>query len=1305
MIEIGENRRALANLSRVALAEIESRSGRLRFQMAPGTPYGAGPDPRTLDIGRTLSVRAGGLLRTVRLWHTETGFAWRAWAGDPATATPTEGESLLGSFAGQCRGAWMETDGTNWHTFITHCPTIAQLEIFRLTNGAALGLYHAAVSLPPDMNAASGGYTGFAIVDRRTLFLIHIHGDGKHARIWEGTFATVPLNGAITWAELPYRVAAGHPDDRFKAAPGAGEALDRRAANGFDAVRFGGKTIVLCQDHAAGRSQVLVKSEAGIWADPLPIIPMDFVDEGNHLFLSRFLVKQNTLLATGTLARNGMLFDCLLRSADGQLWSVESDALIAPALGAPHHGQLIADPQSGRIHYLATDWTRSLATAPAESTKVAPYYVTIERGAQSVPTAEIEIPVEEGIGPEDDDLVTVRLGYEARANLVPLGEFGLDRVSETRSWEGARRTLHLRERHGKALHDWASPYTFDFWGQSKAIVEFESKREYEVTAGEPRASIKRVRLAQPFDTSQNTIVLEAIDGDPPATIGEMLRYRVGSLATRVRIAGQPTGAGPFSYPVVVEQGDIVSFPAGTELACDELFLGRRGQEDRIVLDLARRFRGQFGSATLRFSEHDHRYGESVSLLLHRADDDNSYRVRYTKINSGGAPGLGWEFERVTEGSATLLASGSLMDGGTPLSGVNRALYVRWRVQNGRVTLWASPTTLYGSPLVDYVEDTILPSLEGGVGFSGRADSLTHFTTSELGGQSGATAPDNCLILDTPATAFPNQGALIISGRSASYSARSLQERHPVEPISPMTDITLSGFRSAHRWEGDLTTGDLGWWYLWDTLSFDATGMVACVRARKGVYMDNNGELRTHGVADEYARVTHCERTYDDSGTTRTRLRLTKTPDKNRTQMWWGYEPPELFESGGWLVGIRFYPCFQMETDNWPNIPSTQPVMLDMRPEQPPLGTAIDRVELCDLERDLALAEGVQAVARLAGVEVAADTLPTSAWGLESDANWTVSFVNNLPRLVGMSGTKLSAFTLVDGLFRARLRLGQAGLSLHWDGGGTVIRFAPEGVEFRDLVNDTLRASIPYIQGAGADKLVTARVSIEGPFLSVWLDDAFAAFYVDERLRGCVKRLGVVAYVPTIIEWIEVAEAYEKLGRFLIPQGATAAESIAAMVGERRLGLLFRANRVPRFGTLEQREHLEALLGTILVTSEERDDAAVRTLAQVRGARDVAEAALGAEVYGLRFVAIENPDLLTADGCAREARAILRQTQEQARTATVEMRADLRVENEDHCTALIGDTESGWIVDSSSITFLVSPEDAALDMRLGLRSAL
>jgi hypothetical protein len=138
--------------------------------------------------------------------------------------------------------------------------------------------------------------------------------------------------------------------------------------------------------------------------------------------------------------------------------------------------------------------------------------------------------------------------------------------------------------------------------------------------------------------------------------------------------------------------------------------------------------------------------------------------------------------------------------------------------------------------------------------------------------------------------------------------------------------------------------------------------------------------------------------------------------------------------------------------------------------------------------------------------------------------------------------------------------------------------------------------------------------------------------------------------------------------------------------------------------LEQSQTVGALLGTILSTSEEQDDAAVRSLAQVRGAAEVAEATLGLDRYGLRFVTIENPALLTADGCAREAHSILRQTQEQAHTATVELRADLRVENEDHCRATIGETEADWIVDSSAISFLVAPDDAALDMRLGLRRA-
>jgi hypothetical protein len=1343
VIDIGTgNEQALAGAAPKPLAEIVSRPSWLRFSDSQTT--GESINPTSEDIGRVVNLNVGSETRTYRVHHVGDGLRWRRWTGEPSLNVTGDGYTPLTSFASQSVGLWADVlpaawhlDPPTWNLYATHCEDANTLTIQKKTGDGLFDTVHNGPITLPWSALPAPVAVGFAVPSAQVIYAIYV--TAREARIWRGTFAAAPLSGAVTWAELPYRVLASHNDDRFRSAPGDGEAFDWRVANGFDAMSFNGGEVVLCQDHAQGRSRTITRSSGGVWSDPVEVIPLDLVSATSHTLFCRMTVDGERLLLTGGVARPDSEFggEVLLRSRDGRVWSWERDGLVH---GSARYGQVVKDALSGRHHHVSRAGVRS-SPALAE-TVIAPYSISLNRGAESMPTAEVDIPAT-GPAPSGDDEVTVRLGYNSRANLINVGTFGLDTVPLESGAGTARRKLTMRHLDGKKLSDWKALNTHELWGQSIVRAEMLESSEYEVVQGEPREPQTVLVLQnqwfdgavwQPNPELVTNLLLRVWTeasgeaSDPVLIAGEELHLWLnGVMAVSLRVEefiGQD-GIGHVYDTRVVSHPGSYSLPNNSEMVTDVVWLGGLKRRDELMLATERRYVEQLTLWEVRCSAYSWPHGEIVSLHFHRADGRNTYYLRLGKVENqtdADLTDLAWAFGSIAEGVATGHGSGTLL---TNIPAFQR-VYVRTLYQNGRVWAWASANPEeFGAPLIDgYVESSGHPAREGSAGAVGLLEPVSIAITTELGAQSGATAPYNRLFLDEPATAWPMLGAVEIQGTVTDYHNRDTQPKMPAtsnfhdipnktlpydQQAEPgLTDHDwIDGFQGVHRYHPG-GNGPGPWVYM-AALPFNPAGMASRLRWRdhNSTVPDQNlvghwGENFGYCIAYETGTWTlpasfepghpYYEAAHEFAGA---RAQFSNMPDvPNNTPT---VQPMTI----GWLMGYRFYPTFHMSGGEWPAIASPGTVTLAPR-EGELVGTAIERVVVTDIESSIALAEGVQQVGALAGVEIVTDKVPATVWGLTDGDGWAITYPDGqMPRLayVGAGGTKMSTFGMVDGVFRARLWLGQVGLVLQTGGGGTVIRLAAGAVEFRDLTGDALRASFPYRQGAGANQQVTVRVSINGALLSVWIDDAFMASYEDIVLAGAQKVLGFAAYQDTTIHWVAVAEAHERLQAFVVEEGQTAAGAIGEITGNRRLKLLYRGTRPIRFGTLEQREQAGAPLVEVVSDSATVDNVPIVTVMKVVGDGVSAERTRDVATHGTRFEKIENTSLTTVAACEQEALVALRLSHEQGLSGGATLSpADLRIENGD-----VVELGGQWIVDSSDVSY--QSAGGGLTMRLNLRGAV
>ncbi len=1262
MISIGTNSTAQGLSFRMPYASLSYWPSWLKFTTNSIT---AATDPETQDIGRAMVGSSLGATHVVRVRHTATGLQAHSWSADPSSSSHTvHNEPATTLYADHSLGAYLAHGGGNWTLYATRSTAANTIDIYRRTEATSWAI-HRSLVLPADV---VNGFTACALVSSTQMVLYNIPTGGEYGVLWVGNFDSATFAGTLVWNAIAFALFAPSSlstelTDHFSPTPD--EPFTRQNANAFDAVLLADNSIVMiCQDHHRGRTQIIKRMGDGIYTSPVSMVPMDFVDEDSRVMVCRMVVIDGVIHATGRMSRSDTssntitsTFDCLLRSTDGMIWGTGKDMYIGDTA---LYGQLLFHPGTERYHYIS--FNGRMATESHAVQSITPYRLTVDRGAESTPSASADI-ANPGTYPWVDENIDIYLNYDDH-DPVLMGSFGLDRPTVYESAHEEVRALSMRERNGKKLTDWTAPYTLDVWSSTRKGTDFLSQGDYYTVQGSPTPSIKNLTLAEAW-TGGSTVVLEADDGEAPAVAGDLLRYRVdGDVMYALRLTGEYTsdggGEGPFTYPCV---GIITldSLPAGSIMVCDEVFLGRDQDEpSEINIVMSRRLKSQIVEYTLRFSPHSYLYGEYAEIRFHAANRTNFHFYRLTKIDGGGgATHLRWDagFETDDGVTATRVISFTNV---YAVSAINLTLFVRMIHYQGNIREYLSTTEgAFPTLQTSYSQMDAFSPDEGTVGFSGFTSPSSSAVTAAL--ETVVSGLDNGtrLPIDAVPVGFPASGHIRVGASTLQYSSYT---------------TTAQTFTRLVQINGD------GSWDVSDPGAWPDSGF-ATMFVKAEIW---NGGVETGSPDDVRFGVT-----YNDVAN-----KIFVSPNPNDS---WALPLATAYSQ---YVKFTLYPTFTIVDERWGAFSASQAIYLAPGPTEVPLGTALDYVLVSDAEPDMTVADAAMQVAARANVTLEPDLIPNS--NFPAVANWTVSFAGErlYPTLTTLGAySYASLFQFVDAVMSFDVTLGNGEVKFEMGTDDAIIKFASTGIQF--WYAGVKRSEFLYFRDVNG-QAVRARISVYDQYIGVWLSGHISAVFANPQLASKVKTLHFASYSAMSFASIEIFEAYERVESYLIDQGESAAQALSQVIGERRLHILYRAQRNPRLTSYATREALGALQSSVESRVSEKDDPVIRTISQVRGAFHIAERMLNPADYGARFILVQNGDLLTQDSCDREALAVLRETQEKSLRATASGRADLRVENEDTFLLTVEEEAGTWIVDSSTFDYEVAEDNAILDMTVGAR---
>lgn len=1239
------------------LASRRTVNARANWQGAH-TPFtlqesGGAVDPRTGDIGRAALRRVGDDEYTWQVRHVTGGFSVGYWTG---AATPSGRSTLAAPSWGDRHSSalYLYSDG-NAYTSTAYGST---LHLYQIT--PAMSLSSAATVAMP-ITLSGDHWSACQIINNYELFFCLV--EAHRIRLWRVTSTGAMWSGTVTWEQAPLVLAPRHDQDAFLAsaqdADGTARAFDWRTANGFDALEWGSLRLVLAQDHQLGRPVLIRRSQAGVWSNPKPVLPLDLIDDASRLHLCRLSLIDTRLALTGRMARPGsdtpLEFDACLWSDDARWWQIGRRAWLCDEAV---YGTLLGY-EDGRECYLGS---QSAYTAYPTGGGSAPvHFFSLARGSESAPMLEVELPARPGgtalLPPASGDRLTLEAGYNGL--FLNMGAFLVDRVSHATRDGQARYLVQGREEDASRLLDWQPPHTLDQWTQSRLASDFRRGGHHYTVAGAPRHAAYQATVAADWHAGAGEMLaLAHLPSDTtPAEPGDLLWQMDGTQVTqllRVNAAGVvDEAAGLTRYPVtrLIGSGTLL---AGEALAARSLMLGDAGRTDIAALALPRGFEGQIGQAELQFTAHPWTYGEQASLRMHYAGERGAWDVTFQKVSGG----FDWSLGVIVDGAASEQASGHFA-----VSTAERRLWLRWRVGRGGGVVWYSWDGLTFSELGTLGATGLVAASEGGLALVGSASGLP---TS---------------LLDWS-----------VIGRTEGVAAR-LGSHVPLAAPAP-AEFPPYGW---------VALGDIRAYY--QSLNRTPSRAVAFHDTDRGHWFDTN-DANAHELRDMLCDLTLYDQAGSQIGTYATYVRDVQPSPNGGWRLYfdqsldgeqWGLGPEFIpyMNQAAWSMNGTFWPTLRLSPTTpleWTRHAGGAPIRLAPSPDETPAGIAVHAVQVADLLPDLTLAEAVSGIAQMAGSLVLADQVAPDAWPARS--GWTVTPGHDPHESVRLdasaAGTYQSAFYFFEGVIRcqmevgtgAELRLINEALGKSW-----TVRLAAGRIELfheAELIYHT-----PYQHGAGAGRC-TLRLSVKWDHVCLWIDEYAALYYTlpyERRWRYLRKRLDLYLPAAGYISYLDIPEAYECAEVFLIDQYAPALQSISRLVGQRRAALLYRATRPIRFGTMERREQYSGALGRVLTLGHENDESSVHTLVQVQGAHHRAEVLEGTESYGLRAVQHHRPELTTRDACIREARLLARHSREGSERLRVAVTPNLLLEREDVLTLDIGDGKGPreWVVEAIAPT--------------------